>query len=168
MAAIFAVSSCSTDSNGYNPDDYKHYKAENENWLKKLSTQTNPDGTPVYTKFTPGWDPSVYVLIRHIGEVHTENLMPLYTSTTKVNYRLYIMNDSLVDKGTNFVSTLNSQGYIDGWSMGLMNMHVGDSCEIIMPQEVAYGANGSGSILPYSALRFNMKLVDIVNYETKP
>lgn len=167
IAAAFAVASCSSDNNGYDPDAYNDWKAENEAWLKTMATKTNADGSPMYTKFTPGWDPSVYVLIRHIGEVNTGNLAPLYTSTTKVNYQLHLMNDTLIDKGTGFVSTLNSQGLIQGWALGQLNMHVGDSCEIIMPQEVAYGQSGSSSVYPYSALRFNIKLVDIVNYETK-
>ncbi|MDE7125880.1 MAG: FKBP-type peptidyl-prolyl cis-trans isomerase [Muribaculaceae bacterium] len=47
-------------------------------------------------------------------------------------------------------------------------MRVGDTAEVLIPYSMAYGMSGSGSIPPYSNLRFNVRLVDIVNYETRP
>ena len=47
-------------------------------------------------------------------------------------------------------------------------MHVGDTVQIIIPYDLAYGQSGSGSIPPYSALRFNMRLMDVPGYEARP
>ena len=46
-------------------------------------------------------------------------------------------------------------------------MHVGDTAEIIVPYNVAYGVSYTGTILPYSSLRFNLRLDDIYKYEAK-
>ena len=50
----------------------------------------------------------------------------------------------------------------------MMNMHVGDTVQILIPYQSAYGSSSSGSVLPYSALRFNVRLEDIPDYEIRP
>ncbi|MDE6074493.1 MAG: FKBP-type peptidyl-prolyl cis-trans isomerase, partial [Muribaculaceae bacterium] len=52
--------------------------------------------------------------------------------------------------------------------IALEKMHVGDSVEVIIPYQAGYGASSSGSILPYSTLRFGIKLVNIPYYEVRP
>ena len=55
---------------------------------------------------------------------------------------------------------------INGWIIGVSQMHIGDSCTIVIPYLQGYGASGSGSgIKPYSNLIFDVKLVDIPGYE---
>ena len=45
-------------------------------------------------------------------------------------------------------------------------MYVGDSAEIICPYNMAYGESYVSSLIqPYSALRFNVRLVDVYAYE---
>ena len=56
---------------------------------------------------------------------------------------------------------------ISGWGIVLQEMHVGDSVEVLIPYQSAYGAIGYGSVPPYSNLKFNIKLVDIPYWETK-
>ena len=51
---------------------------------------------------------------------------------------------------------------IKGWIIALEQMKVGDSCRVIIPQTLGYGAQYMSSlILPYTTLVFDMKLVDI-------
>lgn len=69
---------------------------------------------------------------------------------------------------TDSASVFQLSGVIDGWQIALNDMRVGDSAEIVIPYMQAYGVSGNNSILPYSALKFNVRLLDIVDYEIQP
>ena len=58
------------------------------------------------------------------------------------------------------------RGFISGWTWALMEMTVGDKAEVVIPWQLGYGSNGSGSIPPYSTLIFTMTLNSIPTYET--
>lgn len=171
LTAAFAVTvllaACDND-NKTTWEEYADWRNANEAWLDQQATLTGSNGSPLFTKYVPPYNKGVYLLQRTIGDTNNENLTPLYTSTVKVNYQVHLYNDTLIDRGTNYVCGLSSTSLIDGWSMALMNMHVGDSTEVLMPYIIAYGPSGSGSVPPYSALRFNLKLVDIIAYEVRP
>lgn len=166
IVGLPAFTSCSDENS--NEKEYKEWREYNEAWMADISTRKNPDGTPYYRTVVAPWDPEAFVLMHTYGEPATENLTPLFTSTTKVNYTVHLANDTLLDEGTGFVSTLNSTSLINGWALSLMEMHVGDSAEFIMPYNVAYGESGYGGIKPYSNLRYNIRLVDIPEYELRP
>ncbi len=53
-------------------------------------------------------------------------------------------------------------GVIPGWVEALQLMPVGSKWKLYIPQDLAYGAQGSGSIPPYSALVFEVELLDIL------
>ena len=53
-------------------------------------------------------------------------------------------------------------GVIPGWVEALQLMPVGSKWKLYIPQDLAYGAHGSGSIPPYSALVFEVELLDIL------
>jgi FKBP-type peptidyl-prolyl cis-trans isomerase FklB len=171
--ALFAVGSfCSCmgdDDDDSTWETYADWRETNLSWLNTQAARTNADGTPYYTKIQPSWDPSEYVLMHYYEDptANAGNLQPLYTSSCKVNYQVHLYNDTLIDSGASYEAALNS-GLIDGWAIALMNMHVGDTAQIVMPYQAAYGATGATSIYPYSALRFNIRLLDITNYETRP
>ena len=50
--------------------------------------------------------------------------------------------------------------------MAMMNMHVGDSCSVIVPYQQGYGSVTMGKVKPFSTLVFDIKLVSIYGYET--
>ncbi len=52
---------------------------------------------------------------------------------------------------------------IDGWQEALQLMSVGDSWEIVIPAELAYGAQGQGPIGPHETLIFHVELLDVVD-----
>lgn len=147
---------------------YKDWREYNQSWLMEQTARSNADGTPYYARCIMPTDPQAYVLMHIIGEEHTQNLKPQFTSSTKVNYTLRLANDSIVDSGANFTSQLSSTGLITGWSLAVMQLHVGDSAQFVIPYNIAYGTSESSAIKPYSNLQFNIRLVDIVNYETRP
>ena len=48
-------------------------------------------------------------------------------------------------------------------------MHVGDSVEIILPYNQAYGSSTPNDLIPpYSTLQFTMRLHDIPTLEVRP
>ncbi|QIQ21722.1 FKBP-type peptidyl-prolyl cis-trans isomerase [Zophobihabitans entericus] len=54
-------------------------------------------------------------------------------------------------------------GVIAGWVEALQLMPVGSKWQLYIPQELAYGERGAGaSIPPYSALIFDVELLDII------
>ena len=53
-------------------------------------------------------------------------------------------------------------GVIAGWVEALQMMPVGSKWKLYIPQDLAYGARGAGSIPPYSALVFEVELLDIL------
>ncbi len=51
---------------------------------------------------------------------------------------------------------------IKGWDEGLLLLNEGSKAELIIPSDLAYGAEGAGSdILPYSTLVFDVELVKV-------
>ena len=140
-------------------------------------------GTGVYLTCRTGWIQVRwfgYIMKHTVGSLFqkseketTDNLTPLFTSTIDVKYIGRLYNDEPFDSsyaytqwGDSILRTTQAN-LIEGWAIALSDMHVGDSCEILVPYQQAYGSSESGIIKPYSALKFNLKLVDIPYYETK-
>lgn len=90
---------------------------------------------------------------------------PTKDDQVKVNYK-----GTLID-GTEFDSSAKQGGQpaqfgvsyvIAGWTEVLQLMPVGSKWEVYIPQELAYGSQDRGTIKPFSALVFEVELVDIV------
>lgn len=162
------------DENEYDLKDYQVWRQQNKDWVVEMQQRKNPDGTPYYTTLIPAWNPGIYILIHYFNDrSETEgNLTPLYTSTVDVRYQGFTCEDERFDS-SNLVNRYGKLGVarfgcnqvIEGWSVALENMRVGDTAEIIVPYEAAYGATYTSSLLPYSSLRFNLRLEDIYRYE---
>lgn len=172
--ALGIGASCADDDTKTTWEQYADWRQTNISWLEQQQARTNPDGTPYYEVVTPSWYSGSYVLMHRVGESNAQNLRPLSSSTVDVIYQGFNC------EGERFDSSLNQTVYgpaimrfklnevIDGWTAALETMHVGDSAEIICPYNMAYGEGYVSSlILPYSALRFNVRLVDIYAYEKK-
>ena len=50
---------------------------------------------------------------------------------------------------------------IQGWQEALSLMKVGDEWEIVVPANLAYGANRAGNISPNQTLTFTLQLMDV-------
>ena len=98
-------------------------------------------------------------------------LKPISTSTVDVRYEVRTIDGKEVDNSKNrttpapgvYRSKLNSN--ITGWVMGIGNMHVGDTCTILIPYSQAYGSIPYNGLKAYSSLIFNVRLVDIPGFE---
>ncbi|HUS86761.1 MAG TPA: FKBP-type peptidyl-prolyl cis-trans isomerase [Bacteroidales bacterium] len=93
-----------------------------------------------------------------------DGLKPGLQDTVMVHY-----TGTLVD-GSKFDSSYDNgepakfpvQGVIAGWSEGLQLMPVGSKFMFYVPYELGYGAQGAGGVIePYSALIFEVELLDI-------
>lgn len=154
-------------------DEFKEWRQQNEEWFNQQSMNTN-----YYKVVTPAWDPTAHVLIHwHNDTTLTRgNLRPLYSSTVDLKYRGWIIGGAAFDssyvrtspRDSIFRCKLNS-GLIIGWPIAISQMHVGDSCRVVIPYSLAYGDYSKGDIIkPYSTLIFDIKLDDIYGYETYP
>jgi len=163
--ALTQLCSCLGDNTW---DQYKDWRNANNEWY----SQQKASGE--YQTITAPWDASAEVLMHwHNDTLSTRNnLKPLLSSTVDVKYHGRLYDDVAFDSSYRskspadsiFRTTINS-GVIEGWMIALTNMHVGDSCTVIIPYEQAYGSSSSSSIKPYSVLIFDMKLKDIYGYK---
>jgi FKBP-type peptidyl-prolyl cis-trans isomerase len=89
---------------------------------------------------------------------------PAATDRVKVHYHGTLIDgavfDSSVERGEPAEFALNQ--VIRGWTEGLQLMPVGSKYIFYVPQELAYGAQNQGSILPYSTLIFEVELLEIL------
>ena len=89
---------------------------------------------------------------------------PKATDTVKVHYKGTLIDgtvfDSSYDRGEPAVFPVG--GVIPGWTEALQLMKVGDKFELVIPSELAYGANGSGPVIgPDATLVFDVELLGI-------
>ncbi len=98
-------------------------------------------------------------------KVLKEGTGPVPTATDRISAHY---KGTLVD-GTEFDSSYKRDmplvipvnGVIQGWSEALQKMKVGSKWQLFIPSNLAYGAQGKGSIPPNSTLLFEMELLGI-------
>jgi FKBP-type peptidyl-prolyl cis-trans isomerase FklB len=90
---------------------------------------------------------------------------PVLSDTVTVHYHGTLIDgtvfDSSMQRGTPASFGVNQ--VIRGWTEALQLMSVGSTYKLFIPQELAYGANPhpGGTIKPFSALIFEVELIDI-------
>ncbi len=89
------------------------------------------------------------------------------TSQVTVHYHGTLIDgtifDSSVQRGA--PATFGVNQVIRGWTEALQLMNVGSKFRLSIPEDLAYGANPhpGGAIQPYSALIFDVELIDIAS-----
>lgn len=90
--------------------------------------------------------------------------IPIKDDVVKCHYVGTLINgekfDSSVDRGQPAEFPL--AGVIPGWTEALQLMKVGSKYKLVIPPELAYGAQGRPGIPPNSVLLFEVELLDIV------
>lgn len=96
-----------------------------------------------------------------IAEGHGE--IPGEKSKVKVNYRGTLIDGTEFDSSykNNAPATFHVNQVIKGWTEALKMMPVGSKWELYIPQELAYGSRDQRNIPPYSALIFEVELLEI-------
>ncbi len=94
-----------------------------------------------------------------------EGAVPKSTDRVKVHYHGTLIDGTVFDSSVqrNDPATFGVTQVIQGWVEALQLMPVGSKWKLYIPYELAYGAQGAGqTIKPYSALVFEVELLDIV------
>lgn len=93
----------------------------------------------------------------------TGTTKPITTDTVSTHYHGTLIDgtvfDSSVERGEPVQFPVS--GVIKGWTEALQLMTVGDKWELVIPSELAYGANPPGSIPPNAVLIFEVELLEI-------
>ncbi|MEN0036958.1 MAG: FKBP-type peptidyl-prolyl cis-trans isomerase [Cellvibrio sp.] len=91
--------------------------------------------------------------------------IPTATSKVKTHYHGTLIDGTVFDSSVNRGQPIDFpvNGVIAGWTEALQLMPVGSKYRLYIPHNLAYGERGAGaSIKPYSALIFDVELLDIV------
>ena len=167
-----ALWSCNSDESAQSTwDRYEDWREKNETWFAEQEARKDASGNPYFVRVTPKWNPGATVLMHWFNDraETAGNLTPLLTSTVETRYMGRLYNEVKFDStAVDEVYTTQVSGVVEGWQIALMNMRVGDSCEVVFRYPQGYGSSSKATIPPYSALRFNMRLVDITGYEIRP
>ncbi|WP_394204760.1 FKBP-type peptidyl-prolyl cis-trans isomerase [Shewanella waksmanii] len=90
---------------------------------------------------------------------------PTADSTVRTHYHGTFINGDVFDSSVarNQPAEFPVNGVIAGWTEALQLMPVGSKWKLYVPHHLAYGERGAGaSIPPYSALVFEVELLDII------
>lgn len=176
VATLPGLTACSPDDGDNNNNEPKNidqaWVTANADYINLAATLTEPDGTPYYETVTAPWNTGASILMHYFNDrsLTQGNLRPLLTSTVAVKYHGELVNtarfdDSYSNIDSLFTTTLTS--VVEGWTIALTQMHVGDSVRVVIPAASGYGSRETGNIPAYSTLVFHIKLVDIPHYETR-
>lgn len=167
LMIILLAASCNKDESVW--EKYKDWRNANNDFFNSKSYATTPNGQGFeYEHITPDWDKGSFILMKRFKDGPDQTKVPLYTSTVDVMYKGMLYDGTGFDSTylyTDSITTFRCSSTVLGFAIALTNMAVGDSCEVIIPQYLAYGAQESGKIKPYSTLVFGIKLVGIPGYE---
>ncbi len=166
IGGLCLLPSCMDD----NDEDYSSWKQDNDKYVEQQAAMTNDDGTLFYERIVPDWSTGTSILIHWYNDRSaTDNrIPPLFNSWTKVKYHVSLCDGTPVDSSylrKDSVYSSRPSSNIVGWQVAVMNMCPGDSCRVIIPAKAAYGSAKNGLVKPYSALVYEMKLVDVTAYE---
>lgn len=133
----------------YLAETYAEYKAENEKFLAENKGKEGVKTTESGLQYK--------VLVEGKGEI------PADTSRVKVHYKGTLIDGTEFDSSykRNSPATFGVNQVIKGWTEALKMMPVGSKWQIVVPQELAYGARESGKIKPFSTLIFEIELIEI-------
>jgi len=93
-----------------------------------------------------------------------EGRSPGLADTVVVHYVGQLIDGTEFDssRGRGTPATFSLGGIIPGWQEVLQLMHEGDIWEVVIPSELAYGAQGAGaSIGPHETLVFEIELISV-------
>ena len=99
-------------------------------------------------------------------ESHPDSAQPKKGNMITLDYSGYLLNgfmfDSSVDRGAPFTYQVGGMSLITGWVEAVSLMREGEKAQIIIPYQLAYGAQGRPPLIPgKSDLVFDMHLINI-------
>ncbi|MGZ3873783.1 MAG: FKBP-type peptidyl-prolyl cis-trans isomerase [Mucilaginibacter sp.] len=127
----------------------------------KLNLQTTPTG------------------LRYVITQPSAKRKPVKGDTLLVNYAGRTLDDKVFDTSIEAIAknaglqqpgrtyepltvVAGAGGIIPGWEEGLLLLNEGSKATFVIPSNLAYGAQGSGLIKPFSTLVFDIELVKVI------
>lgn len=183
LSALLASAACFVSCQSDNDDEdeqqnywviYREWRENNTAFFEQKYAETDAQGNLVYTRVTPSWDPSSTILMRWYNDrsLTVDSIQPYSTSYVDVIYQGTTYEGEVFDNSYDSTQPADSiyrsklSDNVKGWVIALTNMHVGDHCEVIIPQDCGYGASyTSDLLLPYSTLVFDIRLRGIPGLE---
>lgn len=126
------------------------YKLKNEAFLANLRNEENIHELPggiLYRVIKSG---------EGNGTVRMNSVVTVHYTGSLING--YIFDNSRT-KG--YPEAFRVSDLIDGFSIALTNMHIGDRWEVYIPSELGYGKRANGNIPGSSTLIFDIELASI-------
>lgn len=92
-------------------------------------------------------------------EDEESDVKPLPTDTVTVNYRLTLLDGTIMDQGS--YAQFSLMNLIPGFRDAVLEMSPGDIIVAVIPPDQGYGESGAGNIEPNSLLIFDINLISI-------
>ncbi len=150
--------------------DYTEWRTENSAYITAAEAEML-NGQKRYVKIIPKWDPATFVLMQWHKRGNPNSITPLDNSTLNVKYLLTTIKGDTIDSSyskTDSLFTCKPCDMITGFWAATTVMHQGDSVTAVIPYTSGYGIGGSGAVLPFSTLIFQIKLDSIIAYDKQP
>jgi FKBP-type peptidyl-prolyl cis-trans isomerase FkpA len=128
-------------------------EAYEQNLIEAFLDSNNYDVTPT--------DSGLYYIEKTPGDgvlIKNGNVVDVYYTGYFLDGRVF---DSNMDDDYPLSLSIPNDRLIDGWNEGLKLMSDGSEGVLILPYDLAYGANGTSIIGPYMTLVFDIKIDDV-------
>ena len=85
-----------------------------------------------------------------------------YNDVVKCIYKGAYPNGAVFDTSRGVVAELEVKNLVSGLAQALMHLPSGTVCKVYIPWELGYGAKGTNSVAPYSALVYDIEIIDVI------
>jgi FKBP-type peptidyl-prolyl cis-trans isomerase FklB len=166
LLMLLSFASCSQTSE---VTQYDNWQPRNQAVLDSLQKVVDSKSNPNLFVITPMSNQKLKIYAEKVDGYVATGERPLDTDTVQVYYRGKLINGELFDQdftGTNpdpnfdipYKTAVDNPAIITGWTEVLRLMKKGERWVVYIPYQLAYGTAGSGAILGYSTLIFDMNL----------
>ncbi|MBR8728855.1 hypothetical protein IX332_000158 [Porphyromonas levii] len=153
LASVVAMLLLASCDNALQPREETQYKKDNDAFIEKVDKGTE------YKKlvFLNAEHPIYYKVLAS----GTSKAYPYQESTVRTQLSGRLISGEVFQADGELVSQVNA--LIPGVQYALQSMNVGDKWEIVVPQQLGYGAYSRGYTIPaFSTLIFTIELLEIV------
>ncbi len=145
------LTSCIKDETPIDPCSQDQINKE----LANLDAYFDKNNVPTTTKHNSG--------LQYVVHTNGTGSSPIRTSLMDVDYKLYDLQNTTIDDGTNFKFDLSQM--INAWQIGLPLLKEGDVATLYSPSCLAYGSSQVGNLPAYATLIFDVTINEVLNVD---